>query len=295
MAEKQKEMLIYGAIEELLTYIDECKNVNFSGGATKRVDVDRINDLISAITVNIPEEIRRAQSIILEADEILDSAHSRAEELVRQANVSANGIRDRAKTEAERILEEAKLERDRMIDEHEVTIQAKAEAEQMIEATQKACCDTYEHAKVETGELLDEVERCLHNCVRAVHSERDRVGVRKMQTRYEPAEEENEEAEAEFVQEDFIEDETEQINRSTPRRPRNEEDYEEAVTEPVINNERRTENRRSQQEDRRQSRPRSPGEVIAGLAKKMFYSDDMNDGAFSEDESFDPDDTDGEF
>lgn len=276
MRDDLKEMMIYTAIDNLIAYIDSCKTLNFTGGGSKRVDVDEINDLISAITVNIPEEMRRAQSIIAEADNILDSAQNRAEELVKQANISAGGIRERAKSEAERTIRAAELERDRMLDEHQITLQAKRDADQMIEATQKACRDTYEHAQIETSELLDEVERCLHGCVKAVHSERDRVGVRKMQTRYEPAYEDEEGY-------DSTDEPTQAESEAFTDKPSDsdtEDDF--SFDKPVVEKSAETTEQPFKQK-------KSKGTKISAFAKKLFYDDDDEQNIFSDDESFDSD------
>lgn len=267
MKNDMEGMLIYDAIERLEEYIEDCRPTGF-GGNSKKVDVEEIDSLISDIKIHIPEEMSRAQAIISEAEKILEIAQSRADEMVEQANINANGIRERAKRHAEEIRRDAELERDRMLDEHEVTLQAKLEADNMIEATKKACQDTYEHAQIETAELLDEAERCLHNCVKAVHSERDRVGVRKMQTRYESVESS---ADAYYAEEDPVEDES---------------DYAEEYDDGYDMQEERRDDRREER------RKRSPMK-IADIAKKYFGGDD-DDGMFSDGDSFDSDEDEDE-
>jgi cell division septum initiation protein DivIVA len=77
------------------------------------VDETEMNDIIESIRENIPEQMRQAEEVTRDRDEILNESKSEAERLIASAQAQAlemvqeQGLYKTAEREARRIIEEA--------------------------------------------------------------------------------------------------------------------------------------------------------------------------------------------
>lgn len=82
-------------IDQILDTMDELldKGWNFplSGGRCV-VDADKVRKLIDDIRMNMPNEIKQAQAIVLERNEILSAAKREAEQVIRKAEERAKHL-----------------------------------------------------------------------------------------------------------------------------------------------------------------------------------------------------------
>lgn len=76
---------VLDAMDELL---DKAWNFPLSGGRCV-VDADKVRDLIDDIRVNLPNEIKQAQAIVMDRNEILASARREGEQVIRKAEERA--------------------------------------------------------------------------------------------------------------------------------------------------------------------------------------------------------------
>lgn len=281
MSDDYKSMKIYEEIDALMDYIDECRSPMLNGNK-KVVDMDDIDQLIKNIKLSIPDDIRKSQSVINDADTILKSAADRAKQVTEQATSTADGITERARVAAAETRAEAEREREKMLSENEITIEANARAKDLIEQTEEYCRKQYEEMRSETAFMLEEAERCLRSCSRQIHTERDRVSERKIQSRYEDyASEENE-------QKDYaVKEQPQSTNTRRTTVEYDEEDAAEEYEAEIADEEEtdNTENTRQRREHRTRVQ-RKPS--LSERAKNWLYGGpEEDDETFADDGSFD--------
>lgn len=262
-----KDMAIYAAIDALEEYLNSCGGRGLSG-ITRSVRIDEMNSLISDIRTSISDDVRRAQSILSEAESYLDRAHSQADDIVKDANARAAGIEDRAKRNADSIISNANLQREQLLDEHEVTLAAQQQRKEMIEKTEEVCREAYNHARVEAHELLNEVEDCLDACFDRIKTERERIGGRNMRTRY--------------VTEEAAEEPEEEVYANLAEEP------EETVSpQPKQDKSERAEKQEPQRPARKEPKAAKPASKILDKVNKFFFDDDDVEQSEEFNDSFD--------
>ena len=105
---------IIGQIEDMVENSPRPK----IGGANKRViDVEEMMDLLGDLKVTIPEDIRRANSVIVDAQSMIDNADEHARDVVSQAETDGEKIVADAKQKAADIIEKARSEYERLVSE----------------------------------------------------------------------------------------------------------------------------------------------------------------------------------
>ena len=103
---------IIGQIEDMVENSPRPK----IGGANKRVlDVEEMMDLLGDLKVTIPEDIRRANSVIVDAQSMIDNADEHARDVVSQAETDGEKIVADAKQKAADIIEKARSEYERLV------------------------------------------------------------------------------------------------------------------------------------------------------------------------------------
>ena len=189
MKDDKNDLRIYDAIDELIAYLEGSVHPTFTAESVRKIDMNDAMDLISQIRICLPDDIRKAQATLDQARSIIADATEQAKAIRNQAEVASESMLERARDEATKIVNDANRKREVMISEHEVTKEAEERAKSLIEQTREYCIDLYEQSRTNVSVLLNEAESCVRNCVKALHSERDRIGVRSAGTRYEPASE----------------------------------------------------------------------------------------------------------
>ena len=121
--DRKMESQIFGVIDELETYISECKPKMFSNSEIY-VDKEIVQGFIDDLRRKAPEEIARYQKIISNQDSILDNARKVADgliekataqtdemlsenEILKKANEHADAIKAQTMTEAQSIIDNA--------------------------------------------------------------------------------------------------------------------------------------------------------------------------------------------
>lgn len=79
-------------IDELLDLMEETLNdatsLPFAGGK-RVVDIDKLQDIIDEVRLNLPDEIRQAKAIVNDRADIVSSARREAENIVKRAEERA--------------------------------------------------------------------------------------------------------------------------------------------------------------------------------------------------------------
>lgn len=84
-------MSIEQVLDSLDELLDKAWNLPLSGGRCV-VDADKVRDLIDDIRINLPTEIKQAQSIVMDRNEILAVAKREGEQVIRRAEERAKGL-----------------------------------------------------------------------------------------------------------------------------------------------------------------------------------------------------------
>jgi cell division septum initiation protein DivIVA len=118
-----------------------------------RVDETKVHDLLDQMRSMIPDEIKQAQRIVNEREEMLAEA----------------------KREAERIVKEARERETQLVAEHQLIRQAEREAEEIIEDAQAREREIRLGAEDYAAEILDTLELNLSKFIAAVQRGRERL------------------------------------------------------------------------------------------------------------------------
>lgn len=82
-------------IDEVLDVMDELLDKSWSlplSGGRCVVDAEKVRDLIDDIRINIPTEIKQAQAIVMDRNEILDAARRESEGIIRKAEERSRAL-----------------------------------------------------------------------------------------------------------------------------------------------------------------------------------------------------------
>lgn len=94
--------------------IEQSPKQRLMGGNKRTVDCDRMLDLLGDLKVVVPEEVRVAQTLLMEQEAMLQDAEKQSMEIVAKARVESERLISR-----ETVLREAKERADRIVHEAE--------------------------------------------------------------------------------------------------------------------------------------------------------------------------------
>ena len=94
--------------------IEQSPKQRLAGGNKRTVDCDRMLDLLGDLKVVVPEEVRVAQTLLMEKEAMLQEAEKHSTEILAMARVESERLISR-----ETVLKEAKERADRIIHEAE--------------------------------------------------------------------------------------------------------------------------------------------------------------------------------
>jgi len=179
MNDNGQNMMIYSIIEQIEDAIENSPKPKMGGGANKRnVDLAEMQDLIGDLKVTIPEDIRRANSVLVQANTMLDNADEHARELVESAQMEAEAIIEAAKRDAEGILAEARKEFERMVSEDEIYQEAQKSAKLLAMKAEYNADMVFENAKVYADGILADVAKYLENYNKQIAANRVELGAK---------------------------------------------------------------------------------------------------------------------
>ncbi|MBQ9833366.1 MAG: hypothetical protein IJO48_06510 [Clostridia bacterium] len=186
-----QEMQIYGIIAKIEDALEESPRPKIGGGQGNRrlVDIDEIVDLLGDLKVTIPDDIRRANSVIIEAQNRMENAdqyasdtRETAEEYARKTVETANAQGEKTVHEAEetaqQIIERAKQEYEKMVSEDEIYREAQKRAQLLAMKAEHSATEVYENAKVYADQILADMERFLDEYRQLVSINRKDLGAR---------------------------------------------------------------------------------------------------------------------
>ena len=90
MSNDVQNMQIFTIIGQLEELVESRHKPKTGGGGNKRViSADELMDLLGDLKVTIPEDIRRANSVIIESQTMIDNAEEHARDVVAKAQMDA--------------------------------------------------------------------------------------------------------------------------------------------------------------------------------------------------------------
>ncbi|MBQ1252386.1 MAG: ATPase [Firmicutes bacterium] len=143
------EILKY--VDQLEEIVDTATKVPFSNKVM--VNVDEVFEVIDLIREHLPQELKDAQSALLEKDRILNEATAKAE----------------------RELDNARKEATAMISENEIVRHAQIEAEAVMERANQVALEVREGARSYANDVLYQIENSLDKALYTVKKSRDEI------------------------------------------------------------------------------------------------------------------------
>lgn len=141
-------------IFELMSLLEEelenSPNVAFSGNK-KRVDMERIDEILAEIRQNLPEEIRQAELVRKEKQAILDDARIQSEAMIRDAERKSREL----------------------VEEHEITKIATQKGEEYIASAQKNAREIRLGARGYAEDMLNDLEKYMNEYIEAIRRNRE--------------------------------------------------------------------------------------------------------------------------
>lgn len=151
-------MDILHLVDKIEALFNESKPFPFTRNIV--IDEDKLLDIIDAMRVNIPEEIKKAQQIVSQKDRI-----------IAQAQEEANRIIDLAKDKAEQIVEREAIVRSAQTRSNMIVRQAKEDASAVKQDADAYVMESLQGMEDEVTRLLTQVR----NGIRHMEEERLRA------------------------------------------------------------------------------------------------------------------------
>lgn len=175
--QNQQSLRIFTIISQIEQTLESAPRPKLGGGSRRIVDVDEIYDLLGDLKVTIPEDIRRANSVLIEADTLLEHANQEAIDVVEQSQNEADGLHRQSLAEAEQIRQAAEEEFEARVAEDNVLLEVQRRAELLQKQAEHNANVVYNGAKQYADEILQDVQRYLMEYHHMVGQNRAELGV----------------------------------------------------------------------------------------------------------------------
>ena len=146
------------AIDEIYEYVESCKPAKLYPNKVT-VAKDELYDLLDALRMCAPEEIKRYQKIINNQDEILASAKAQAEQ-----------SRNEARQETAQLLNESDLVQSAYAQAEQIIAQAQSQAEQILNQAVQESDQVRTSALYYTSDLLTQAGRNIETSLKEMES-----------------------------------------------------------------------------------------------------------------------------
>jgi cell division septum initiation protein DivIVA len=185
------EVLSIEKINELEEVIESSPSPRFGGNTDRRIiDMEEIFNLLGDLKVTIPEDVRKADSIISDAKnitakaesyatELVNNAQARADAIISEAESKKNGIIATAEANASSIIAEAEAKRENLLDEHDIMLEAEHRADLLERKAEYNAKRVYDNAKEYADGVLGSLMQFLEEYYGVVEVNRKDLGVVK--------------------------------------------------------------------------------------------------------------------
>lgn len=177
MSEVQQSMKIFTIISQIEQFLEESPRSKLGGGNKHVVDIDKAFDLLGDLKVTIPEDIRRANSVLIEAEKTIEFAKENADEMMESAERESERMIHEAEQEAQRILEQAQRDYEAKVAENEVYLEATRRAEQLQQRAEINANIVYNGAKQYADDVLKDLQRYFSEYHELIGQNRRELGI----------------------------------------------------------------------------------------------------------------------
>lgn len=146
------------AIDEIYEYVESCKPSKLYPNKVT-VSKDELYDLLDALRMCAPDEIKRYQKIINNREEILG-----------EAQVQAQKIMSQAQAQTEQLLDQNELVQTAYAQAEQIVSQAEAQAQQILNQAVGECDQVRTSALYYTSDLLGEAGRNIESSLKEIES-----------------------------------------------------------------------------------------------------------------------------
>ena len=176
-------------INELEEIIESSPAPRFGGNTDRRIiDIDEIYNLLGDLKVTIPEDVRKADSIITDAknitakaenyaNELVDNAQARADAIISEAESKKRNIIATAEANASSIITEAEAKREALLDEHSIVEEAERRANLLERKAEYNAKRVYDNAKGYADGVLGSLMQFLEDYYGVIEVNRNDLGV----------------------------------------------------------------------------------------------------------------------
>lgn len=154
------------SIDEILDQLDELIDRSWSlplTGGRCVVDADKVRELLDDVRLNMPTEIRQAQSIVADRTEIVNTAKKEAETIIARAEKRAAAL----------------------VEDEEIVRQSRNKAQEIAQQSQQQSREMRQSAKEFVDNILKNTEESLAASMNEVKS--TRAAFRQQQQQQPPA------------------------------------------------------------------------------------------------------------
>lgn len=146
------------AIDEIYEYVESCKPSKLYPNKVT-VSKDELYDLLDALRMSAPDEIKRYQKIINNREEIIGDAQEKAQKIMAQAQA-----------QTAQLLDQSELVQTAYAQAEQIVAQADAQARQILEQAVNESNQVRTSALYYTSDLLGEAGRNIEASLREVES-----------------------------------------------------------------------------------------------------------------------------
>ena len=173
-------MKIFSIISKIEQLVEESPKPKFSNGGNRRiVDADELGALLEDLRTTIPENIRKASSIISEKENILRDANEQADQIVEEAHKEAEDLHAQAQEAAENVYNQAVAEYEALISESSVYQAALKRADDLQRAAEDNADSICSGARGYADDILADVQRYLNDYMKMINGNREELDVRQ--------------------------------------------------------------------------------------------------------------------
>lgn len=173
-------MKIFSIISKIEQLVEGSPKPKFSNAGNRRiVDADELGVLLEDLRATIPENIRKASSIIAEKDNILRDANEQADQIVEEAHKEADDLHAQAQEAAENVYNQAVAEYEALVSENSVYQAALKRAEDLQRAAEDNADSICSGARGYADDILADVQRYLNDYMKMINGNREELDVRQ--------------------------------------------------------------------------------------------------------------------
>lgn len=174
---EQQSLRIFTIISQIEQLLESAPKPKLGGGNRRTLDIGEVFDLLGDLKVTIPEDIRRAKSVLLEADTLLEHANEDAVSIVDQAQKEADQIHAQAVAELEETRRAADEEFEARVSENNVLLETQRRCELLQQHAEHSANVVYNGAKQYADAILEHLQNYLMENYQRVEQNRQELGI----------------------------------------------------------------------------------------------------------------------